>query len=80
MTKEDIQRTILELIKTIAPETAQTALLPDANIQETLDMDSYDFLNLMIGISEKCGVEISEGAYGELGSLEKITAYVLERT
>ena len=79
MNAEEIKVIILTILKTIAPDATPEALQPDTNIQETLDLDSYDFLNLMIGISEKCGVEIPEGAYGELGSLEKISRYVLER-
>ena len=54
----------------IAPESEAEPLAPDANVRKTLDIDSYDFLNFLIGLNEKLGVEVPESDYGQLRTLK----------
>jgi acyl carrier protein len=58
-----------------APET----LAPDANVRKALDIDSYDFLNFLIGLSEKFGVEVPESDYGKVRTLKEMLTYLSER-
>jgi acyl carrier protein len=44
-----------------------------------LDIDSFDHLNLLIGLNEELGVEIPEADYGQLSTLEDIIRYVAAR-
>ena len=57
------------IIDALKPEDA---LLPDENMRKMLDIDSFDFLNLFIGLNEEPGVEISEPDYGQLNTLTNI--------
>jgi acyl carrier protein len=68
--------TIKEILKTIAPEKDLTDLPLDANLQQTLEIDSYDFLNLMIQISKRFGIDIPEEAYGTLGTVENLADFL----
>src|SRR3712207_8954836 len=43
------------------------------NVRETLDIDSFDHLNFLIGLHEALGVEIPEGDYGQLTTDRKST-------
>jgi len=38
-------------------------------MREALDIDSFDFLNFLIGLHEELGVEIPETDYGQLTML-----------
>ena len=77
--KEQIQTTIFNILGTIAPEANLADLDPDVNMQRALDIDSFDFLNLLIGLDEAMGVEIPEADYGQLVSLNDLIHYLAAR-
>ena len=79
MTEEEIKRAIFDGLRKIAPETEPETLAPDANVRKTLDIDSYDFLNFLIGLSDKLGVEVPEEDYGKIRSLKEMLGYFSER-
>jgi acyl carrier protein len=75
MTDADIKRAIFEGLCKIAPESDPEALALDANVRKTLDIDSYDFLNFLIGLNEKLGVEVPEEDYGRLRTIKDMFDY-----
>jgi acyl carrier protein len=75
-----IQETIFMLLRNIAPEANLSALKENENLREKLGIDSFDFLNLMIGINENLGVEIPETDYGKLVTLNEIIHYIANHT
>ena len=79
MTDEQIKEIIFKLLGRIAPEADFDALLTDENMRKALDIDSFDFLNLFIGLNDELGVEIPESDYGRLDTLTNIIAYLSER-
>jgi acyl carrier protein len=79
MSEDDIKAAIFAGLATIAPECDPAALSPDAHIRRTLDIDSYDFLNLLIGLHKKLGVDIPEADYGKLNTLNEMIAYLAAR-
>jgi acyl carrier protein len=80
MTDTDIKAAIFEGLSKVAPESDPAELSPDENIRRALDIDSYDFLNFLIGLDEKFGVEIPEADYGKLNTLTEMVAYLSART
>ena len=60
----------------IAPEADLDQLAPDADLQEELDLDSMDFLNLIVRIHEKLGVNIPESDYSKLTTLNALMGYL----
>ena len=66
-------------LRKIAPEGEAEPLAPDANVRKTLDIDSYDFLNFLIGLNEKLGVEVPESDYGQLRTLNEMLSYFSAR-
>jgi len=44
---------------------------------EALDLDSMDFLNFMIGLHERTGIEIPELDYPQLSTVEKCADYLV---
>jgi len=74
--KTQTKETVLNLLRNIAPEADFDELGEDEDIRQSLGIDSYDFLNFMIGINESFGVEISETDYGKLITLTDIIRYI----
>lgn len=79
MTEAQIKEAVFKVLGRIAPEADLGTLDPDANVRETLDIDSFDHLNLLIGLHEELGVEIPEADYGQLTTLSEITRYLSAR-
>ena len=79
MKEEQIKNTIIEILGRIAPEFDLDILSLQQDLRATLDIDSYDFLNFIIGINEKLGVNIPESDYGKLQTLADMLNYLSER-
>jgi acyl carrier protein len=79
MTDEDINKIIFTELATIAPEADPAALSATANVRETLDIDSYDFLQFLIALSEKLGVEVPEKDYTKFTTLDGMVRYLTGR-
>jgi acyl carrier protein len=79
MTEAQIKQAIFKVLSQIAPEADLAMLAPDVNIREALDIDSFDHLNLLIGLHDELGVEIPEGDYGQLTTLTDIIRYLSAR-
>jgi len=79
MTEEEIRNTVLRGLAQVAPEADPEAFPPEANLREELDIDSYDFLNFLIGLNETLGVDIPEADYEQLVSLSAIVRYLARR-
>ncbi len=79
MNEAQIEKTIFEILKRIAPESEPSKLSPDENIRRALDIDSFDALNFFIQLHEALGVEIPESDYGQLNTVTEIRGYLADR-
>jgi len=79
MKEVEIKETIFAGLAEIAPEVDCEDLAADENLREELDIDSYDFLSLLIGLNESLGVEIPEKDYEKLVTLNDLVAYLAAR-
>ena len=80
MTETEVQQAVFDALRKVAPETDPGQLRPTENLREALDIDSFDFLNLLIGLHEKLGVEIPEADYGRLTTLSELVRYLSAKT
>lgn len=79
MTGDEIKKLVFQLLKQIAPDTEPSTLQPDENIRETLDIDSFDFLQFLVSLNEKLGIEIPEQDYGKITTLKTLVNYILAK-
>jgi len=79
MNQEDITQIIFQLLKKIAPETEPSALSPEENIREALNIDSFDSLQFLVSLDEKLGIEIPEEDYGKTTTLKNLVNYIMSR-
>ena len=76
MTETEIKETVFKAVGTIAPEADLNKLGPAENLREVLDIDSFDFLKLIIRLHESLGIEIPESDYPQLITLAGIWRYL----
>ena len=79
MTEAQLKETICKVLRQIAPEADVTQLVPEADLRQALDIDSFDHLNFLIGLNEALGIEIPEADYGQLTTLADIVRYCAAR-
>ena len=76
MTESEIRQAISQALRRIAPEADLDQVGPNENLREALDIDSFDFLNFLIGLHQRLGVEIPEADYGKLTTLSDLVRYL----
>ena len=80
MNSEILHQTIVVLLQQIAPDTVPATLKLEENIRETLNIDSFDFLQFIIALHEKTGVEIPEEDYGKINTIQNAIAYIQNKS
>jgi acyl carrier protein len=76
MNEQEIKKTVFKLLQRIAPETDPSQLMPEENIREALNIDSFDALQFIVAISEELDVDIPEEDYGKTSNLKSLLAYL----
>lgn len=77
---EEIRAAVLATLGGIAPEADLTHLDPGESLREQLDLDSMDFLNFVVAVHKRMGVEIPESDYPKLATLDGAASYLLAKT
>ena len=77
MTKDQTRALVADILAGIAPEADLSAVRGDADLRESLDLDSMDFLNLVTALHERTGRDIPEADYPRLFTLDGIAAYLV---
>jgi acyl carrier protein len=80
MNSEILHQTIVVLLQQIAPDTVPATLKLEENIRETLNIDSFDFLQFIIALHEKTGVEIPEEDYGKINTIQNAIEYIQNKS
>lgn len=80
MNRAELERAVAEVLGGIAPEADLAGVQPGEDLREALDLDSMDFLNLVIGLHERLGIDIPEADYPKLFSKDGLLAYLAART
>jgi acyl carrier protein len=80
MTEAELRQIVLATLGDIAPEADLGSLPPDKPLRDELDIDSMDFLNFVIALHEKLGVDIPEADYPQLITLDAAVRYLKARS
>ena len=75
MTESEAKSLIEDIIGGIAPEADFATLAGDEDLREALDLDSMDFLNFVVALHERTGIDIPEADYPRLRTLDGAIAY-----
>jgi acyl carrier protein len=79
MNEKQIQEIIIRILGKFAPEADFNEVSPEEDIRKKLDIDSFDFLNIIIALDEELGVEIPESDYGQLVTVSDMVRYLSTR-
>ncbi|HED66802.1 MAG TPA: acyl carrier protein [Planctomycetes bacterium] len=76
MTKEEVVLAIKDIIATIAPDEDLSGLDNAESLRDQIDLDSMDFLDIVMELRKLYGVKVPEEDYKELASIDGCVAYL----
>lgn len=76
MTKEEISQAIIDIINDILPEGDCSGVDPDVRLRDQLELDSMDFLDIVMELRKQYGVEVPEEDYLKLATLNSCIEYL----
>ena len=79
MTRDEIKSTVLDALTRVAPEIDPASIQSGVSFRDQLDLDSMDFLNFVLALHERLGVDIPEADYPRLYRLEEAVDYLASK-
>lgn len=76
MTGEEAREALLASLAEVAPEVDPGAIDPDAPLAEQVELDSIDFLNLIVAVAKRTGIEVPDRDYPRLATLNGAIDYL----
>ncbi len=76
MTAAEIKEAILDILADIAPDEDLSELKDDVPFREQLELDSMDFLDIVMELRKRYRIQIPEEDYVELASMDSTVAYL----
>jgi acyl carrier protein len=79
MTPDELKHIVVEALTRIAPEIDPGSIAPGVSFRDQLDLDSMDFLNFVLSLHERLGLDIPEADYPRLYTLDGAVSYLTGR-
>jgi acyl carrier protein len=79
MKPADIREEILDILSDIAPDEDLSGLSDDVPFREQMELDSMDFLDIVMELRRRYRLQIPEGEYGALASMSSTIEYLTPR-
>jgi acyl carrier protein len=76
MTTEEIVLAVKEIIAVIAPDEELDGLTLGDPLREQIELDSMDFLDIVMELRKRYGVHVPEEDYKELATLQGCADYL----
>jgi acyl carrier protein len=76
MAPEEIKIAILDILADIAPDEDLTDLKDEVNFRDQLELDSMDFLDIVMELRKRYRVQVPEEDYTQLASMGSTVSYL----
>ena len=76
MTPAEIRDEIIDILEDISPDEELDDLKDDEPFRDQLELDSMDFLDIVMELRKRHRVQIPEEEYGNLASMDSTVSYL----
>ena len=76
MIAAEIKKAIVEILSDIAPDEDLSDLKEDVAFRDQLELDSMDFLDIVMELRKRYRIQIPEEDYNELASMSSTVKYL----
>lgn len=77
MKADEIRAMITEVIQEIVPDEDVSSLKGDIRIRDQIEMDSMDFLDMLMELRKRYKITVPEDDYMKLSTLDGAVSYLL---
>ena len=79
MTTDEIRNEVLDILADIAPDEDLSDLKDDVSFRDQLELDSMDFLDIVMELRKRHRIQIPEEDYEHLASMDSTVTYLEPR-
>ncbi|MEZ6094584.1 MAG: acyl carrier protein [Pirellulaceae bacterium] len=76
MAPEEIRQAIIDILSDIAPDEDLSGLDDSVSFREQMELDSMDFLDIVMELRKRYRVQVPEEDYTQLASMESTVKYL----
>ena len=76
MTRDEVVLAVKDIIQTVAPDEDVSNLVMEERLRDQIDLDSMDFLDIVMELRKLYGVQVPEEDYKELATLQGCVDYL----
>jgi len=76
MSADDVKKIVLDIIADVAPDEELDDLKDEESLREQLDLDSMDFLDIVMELRKRHKVEVPSEDYPQLATLSSCVEYL----
>ena len=76
MDKNKVRQIVIDIISEIAPDEDLNSLKDELRLRDQLELDSMDFLDIVMELRKKYNIEVPEADYHHLESLKTCVDYL----
>ncbi|MDR2168673.1 MAG: acyl carrier protein [Planctomycetaceae bacterium] len=76
MTESEIRKAVLDILSEISPDEDFTSLKDDVSFREQFEMDSMDFLDIVLELRKRFKIQIPEEDYPKLDNMNSAVQYL----
>jgi len=76
MSDHQVRDIILNIISVVAPDADLTDVKDDVRLRDQLDMDSMDFLDIVMELRKRYKIEVPKEDYPKLATLDGCVEYL----
>jgi acyl carrier protein len=79
MKDDQIKQAIIEIIADIAPDEDTSNIDPAVRLRDQMDLDSMDFLDIVMELRKRYGVQVPDTDYQHLATLDSCVEYLRDK-
>jgi acyl carrier protein len=76
MTRDEIKLEVLDILSDIAPDEDLSQLKDDVSFREQMELDSMDFLDIVMELRKRHRIQIPEDDYVNLASMTSTVTFL----
>ena len=76
MTGKDVREAIISILGDIAPDEDVSSINDQDSLRDQIDLDSMDFLDIVMELRKRFNIEVPEKDYGQLATMASCVTYL----
>jgi acyl carrier protein len=76
MTVDEVREAILNILSDIAPDEDMSSIRDEENLRDQIDLDSMDFLDIVMELRKRFNIEVPEKDYEHLATMSGCVSYL----